>query len=105
MKSQLWIALVAAGLMVAPSAQAQDIQAGEEIYQAQCRVCHGRTAKGLSSYPKLAGREADYLAERLQQYRDGERLGPNTMLMAPQAQGLSDDDITNIASYVAETFK
>ncbi|MEM6677731.1 MAG: c-type cytochrome [Pseudomonadota bacterium] len=95
---------LAAALLCAAPAAAQDIDAGAAQYKSTCRNCHGPTAKGLASYPKLAGQPLDYLVSRLKQYRAGDRLGPNTPLMAPQARDLSDEDILNIASYIVETY-
>ena len=82
-------------------AAAQDVTAGETLYKKECRACHGPTGKGLASYPKLAGQTAEYLADKLQRYRAGEKFGPNTPLMAPRAKNLSDEDIVNIAGFVA----
>ncbi|MEL7138499.1 MAG: cytochrome c [Pseudomonadota bacterium] len=105
MKRWKLVATIAAGLFAAAlPAEAQDVDAGAEVYKSTCRACHGPTAKGLASYPKLAGRSADYLVMRLQQYRSGERLGPNTPLMAPMARQLSDADIANLATYIATEF-
>ena len=100
----------AARLILAPAlvasvgvAQAEeaDLEAGEEHYRGVCRNCHGPTAKGLASFPKLAGQTAQYLAERLEGYRAGEAFGPNTPLMAPHAAELSDAEIADIAAYIA----
>lgn len=79
---------------------AADIEAGEATYKKQCRACHGPTAKGLASYPKLLNQPAEYLVDRLERYRKGEKIGPNTGLMAPRAKKLSDDDIANIAAFI-----
>lgn len=81
-----------------------DIAAGEKHYQKNCRACHGPTAKGLASYPGLAGQTTEYLVERLEVYRSGDKVGPNTMLMRPNAANLSDKDIANIANYLSRTF-
>lgn len=80
---------------------AQDIDKGKTLYKKNCRQCHGPTAKGMASYPKLVGKSAEYLVDRLERYRAGEKFGPNTPLMAPQAKKLSDGDIINISSFVA----
>ena len=77
-----------------------DVTAGEELYMPECRGCHGPTAKGVSSYPKLVGQPAEYLVERLERYRAGEKIGPNTMLMAPRAKNLSDQDIGNVVAFI-----
>ncbi|MCV6585928.1 MAG: c-type cytochrome [Marinibacterium sp.] len=78
-----------------------DVEAAEKLYKRQCRACHGPTAKGLASYPKLAAQPADYIEGRLRQYRAGETLGPNTPLMAPRARKLSDQDIANLAAFIS----
>jgi len=80
---------------------AADLKAGEGLYKKVCRACHGPKAQGMASFPKLAGNDADYLASRLHQYRDGEKVGPNSALMMPVAAKLSDDDIANVAAYIA----
>ncbi len=99
------IAAIAAGILSAAPAGAQNIDEGGELYKRQCRSCHGPTAKGMASYPRLAGKTLEYLVQRLEQYRAGKRLGPNTPLMAPQAKKLSDDDIANIANFIVTTFE
>ncbi|MEL6478924.1 MAG: c-type cytochrome [Pseudomonadota bacterium] len=101
-------ALIAAALtsfLAAAPVAAQDLDSGAKLYKKECRGCHGRTGKGLSSYPKLAGKPQDYLAERLEQYRAGKKLGPNTPLMAPRAKKLSDADIANLSNYIATSFR
>ncbi len=97
-------ALCLSGLAAVP-AVAQDPAAGEEIYQAVCKNCHGPKAQGMASYPKLNDKEVDYLVERLNAYRAGEKIGPNSALMIPHAKRLSDDEITSIAVYVTTAFE
>lgn len=87
-----------------PQAMAQDVEVGKALYKKNCRACHGPTAKGLASYPKLIGHPAEYLVDRLERYRAGEKFGPNTPLMAPRAKKLSDDDITNIVTFIVTSF-
>jgi len=82
-----------------------DLEAGEAAYQAVCRNCHGPKAQGLASFPKLADKDADYLTGRLKTYRAGESVGPNSMLMIPHAQGLSDQEIANIVGYITTAFQ
>ncbi|MEO1531590.1 MAG: c-type cytochrome [Pseudomonadota bacterium] len=105
MKSATLIAAIAIGISGIAHAEAPDLEAGGKLYKNECRACHGPTAKGLASYPKLAGKTQEYLVDRLEQYRAGKRLGPNTALMAPRAKNLSDDDITNITGFIVENFK
>lgn len=96
-------ATASAAATASQSAQA-DFEAGEALYKKQCRGCHGPTAKGLASYPKLRGHPAEYLTDKLERYRAGEKFGPNTPLMAPRAKKLSDDDITNIVHFIVTKF-
>ena len=88
-----------------PDIAAADLMAGEKLYQAVCRNCHGPTAKGMASFPKLAGHDAQYLSTQLAEYRSGARLGPNTALMAPHAKELSDEEIIDLAAYIATEFE
>ena len=78
-----------------------DIEAGQALYKKECRGCHGPTAKGLASYPKLRDQTVEYLVDKLERYRAGEKFGPNTPLMAPRAKKLSDEDIVNISNFIA----
>ena len=87
------------------SEQEFDTAAGEELYQSVCRNCHGPKAQGVASYPRLADKDMEYITGRLERYRDGERIGPNSMLMIPHARDLSDDDITNLAGYITTSFE
>lgn len=86
-------------------AQQTDIDAGETIYSKVCVNCHGPAGQGLASFPALAGRDAEYIASRLTQYRAGEKVGANSALMMPNAVDLSDDDIASLAAYVSTTFQ
>ena len=86
-------------------AGAQDLTLGETLYRETCRNCHGPKAQGMASFPKLAGQSEDYLVMRLEQYRAGEKVGPNSPLMQPHAAGLSDDDIASLAAHIATTFE
>ncbi len=78
-----------------------DLDAGEALYQGSCRNCHGPDAQGMASFPQLAGKEMSYLESRLQQYRAGERVGPNSAIMYPVARDLSDEDVVNVSAFIA----
>merc|ERR1711918_75547 len=73
-----------------------DIGAGEERYSQNCGNCHGPAGMGLASYPKLSGKEVSYLVVRLETYRAGKKIGPNSSLMIMMASELSDVEITNL---------
>jgi len=82
-------------------AQAADTAAGKSLYASNCAQCHGPTAKGMASFPALAGKDADYLQSRLETYRAGEKVGANSSLMIPNARNLSDDDIANLSAFLS----
>ena len=81
---------------------AGDLQAnvkGEATGQS-CVDCHGLDGNQPldPTYPKIGGQYADYLGHALQQYRSGQR---DHALMSNQAQGLSDQQIADLAAYFA----
>ena len=55
----------------------------------------------MASYPKLAGKPVPYLVEKLEAYRAGTRIGPNSDLMIMNAEPLTDDEIANLAAYLS----
>ena len=67
-----------------------------------CTGCHGvpgyRNAYPSFHVPKLGGQNADYVEIALQSYRSGRR--PHATMQA-QAAALSDQDIADIAAYLA----
>jgi len=77
-----------------------DIEAGKTRYAQNCGNCHGPGGMGLASYPKLKGKEISYLIDKLNTYRAGTRIGPNSDLMIMMAQPLSDAEIANLAAYL-----
>ena len=50
--------------------------------------------------PKLKGQTAEYIVGRLNQYRNGEKVGSQSNMMWGQAAGLSDTDINDLAEYI-----
>lgn len=87
-------------LLSTAQAQAADSAAGEALYGDTCANCHGPTAKGMASYPRLVGKDSAYVTDRLNTYRAGEKVGPNSMLMIPMARDLSDEDIANLVAFL-----
>ncbi|WP_299967750.1 c-type cytochrome [uncultured Roseobacter sp.] len=85
-------------------AETVDLEAAERIFRKSCRACHGNKAQGAASYPELADKTPEYIAEKLEIYRSGEKIGPNSILMISHAKKLSDEDIANISVYVATAF-
>ena len=105
MKTGLILSVFALGMMSAPLAVAEDSSVGQKLYKKVCKNCHGPTAKGLASYPKLVGNSAEYLIGRLETYRAKEKIGPNSPLMFPHAAKLSDEDIASLVDYITTEFE
>jgi cytochrome c553 len=95
-------ALLLAMVFLAPPALAEgDAEAGKELGYT-CLGCHGiegyRNAYPSYRVPKLGGQKAGYLVIALQGYRSGERPHPT---MRAQATSLSDQEIEDVAAYLA----
>ena len=93
--------------LVAPDAgnASADTAAGEARYADGCAPCHGRTGRGMASFPSLSGKTAEGISDLLKTYRARERVGANSALMFPVAAGLSDDDIADLAAFISTTFE
>ena len=95
------IALLALALFAQPAIAEGDIAAGKELGYT-CLGCHGiegyRNAYPSYRVPKLGGQKAGYLEIALKGYRAGTRQHPT---MKGQAASLSDQDIADVAAYLA----
>ncbi|MDX1488160.1 MAG: c-type cytochrome [Acidiferrobacterales bacterium] len=65
---------------------------------AKCTGCHGADGLGVGTFPALAGKDADYLAKQLRDYKSGARPNP---MMATIAKSLSEQDIADLAAFYA----
>lgn len=85
----------------AEEAKEPDLDAGERLHR-QCALCHGLHSQGIlgGKYPRLAGMPDYYLMKSLVDYRDGNREHA-AMLVVGGLRGLSDDDLNNLAAYIA----
>ena len=81
---------------------AADISAGETRYKKTCINCHGPAGKGAASYPKISGNEVAYTTDKLETYRSGTEIGPNSGLMIMMAKPLTDEEISNLAAYLID---
>ena len=84
------------------SATAGDAVAGDKRYHQSCHACHGPAGKGVSSYPKISGNPVEYTREKLQAYRSGQKIGPNSGLMIMMAKPLTDEEIENLSAYLKD---
>ena len=94
-------AAAALAVLAAPGAFAADVEAGR-LKANTCMGCHGipgyTNAYPTYRVPKLGGQTAEYLAIALKAYKSGER--PHATMRA-QAANLSDQDIADIAAFLA----
>lgn len=81
------------------AAFAADIDAGQAKVKEVCQACHGMDGNSATAdYPKLGGQYPSYLAKALRDYKSGARKNP---IMLGFAQGLTRQDIDNVAAYYA----
>ena len=81
---------------------AGDPAAGEAKFKSNCKQCHGPAGMGMASYPKVSGNPVDYTRNRLQTYRSGAEIGPNSALMIMMAKPLTDEEIENLSAYLKD---
>ena len=70
---------------------------------AGCAACHGQKGQGMGAFPALAGKDSEYISNRLYQYQNRETVGAMSSTMWAQAGMLSDSDITNLSKFIQET--
>ncbi len=72
---------------------------GKVMFEALgCLGCHGQDGYSTDErYPVLAGKNADWLVQQLEDFQSGERVSPMMNAMAPMAEGFEQV----IAEYLA----
>ena len=100
------IALAAALLAVLPSAQAQDVKAGEKKI-AMCIGCHGipgyqASFPEIHKVPMIAGQNAKYIVSALTAYKKGDRKHPT---MRSIATTLTEQDMADVAAFYEQQGK
>ena len=97
---------------------AADVSRGAAIYREgdaatgtpPCQGCHGADGSGHAwaeqdaayrTYPRLRGQHADYVAQRLKDFRDGKHVSSSSdRIMTPVAKTLDDAAIGAVAGYI-----
>lgn len=73
----------------------QLILRAERLVASRCSQCHGINGEVAGeSFPRLAGRDREYLARQLRDFRSGARRGQMTELV----RDLSDDEIVALGT-------
>jgi cytochrome c553 len=86
------------------------LKLGQRVYRAgnvaakvaACASCHGPTGAGIPTavYPHIGGQHATYVAIQLRNYKSGARNNDPNAMMRTIANGLSEEEIDAVASYI-----
>jgi cytochrome c553 len=83
----------------APVAAKPDLAKGEASFGVVCAACHAADGNSTTPVnPKLAQQHPEYLVKQLQEFKSGKRANA---VMSGMAAALSDDDMRNIAYWLA----
>ncbi len=75
---------------------------GEKIYISMgCYGCHGVSGEGVNDFPKLAGRPAGYIAERLRELKRGIGHTSRKEMMVPYARALDSRQIEAVSAFLS----
>jgi cytochrome c553 len=88
-----------------PAGKPTLIARGKTLYQdgdsaegiPPCAACHGPTAAGTDTYPRLAGQHVQYLMKQLRSFQNNMR---NVAVMHGVATGLKRADMEAVATYL-----
>lgn len=106
MKRFVATATLLAGISAAGTAGAAppkgDPEKGKQIATTVCLVCHGVDGNGTEptnpEFPKLAGKQPEYLFKQLKDFKAGKRKND---IMAGMVANLTPEDYANLALYYA----
>jgi cytochrome c553 len=97
MKNWMVALTIAAAFTAGPTLAGNGDPAAGAQKVAVCGACHGATGNSVNpEWPNLASQGADYIAAQLKAYQQGARVNP---IMAPNAAGLSEQDMADIGAY------
>lgn len=96
-ESLFWAFLVTLLMAFPASTGAAEIP---KIVREVCIACHGADGNGgqpfTPEYPKLAGKQSEYLKKQLRDYQAGKRKNP---VMSPMAANLAPEQIEEVSVY------
>ena len=93
------ITVIAMAALTSVSVAAGNAEAGK-AKSAVCASCHGADGNSANStWPKLAGQHASYIAKQLADFKGKKRNDP---LMSSQATGLSEQDTADLSAYFSK---
>jgi len=99
-------ALIAAALALS-CASLTDVKAadGKALYLSKtCVACHGREGNKpiMSTYPRLAGQDMEYLLVQMKDIKSGARANGATAAMKGVMHLVTDEDMRAIADYLSK---
>ena len=73
------IDLAAVSPLDIPPPEGADLENGEDLFQGDCKSCHGRKAEGMKrkESPPLAGQYSEYLLRQIAMFKKKERIHAN----------------------------
>ena len=93
-----------------PDATAEELAHGEKLatqgdwdrYIVPCSTCHGPDNLGAgSTFPRLAGQHAGYIADQLYAWQSGKRANDPQHLMLAIAERMNDKDIRAVSQWLS----
>lgn len=80
----------------------QQVAKGRELYEKECKVCHGPSGEGSKHkiYPVIAGQHYKYLLHQMTEIRDGKRRNANPEMVRIISK-YSDEQLLAISAYQA----
>lgn len=98
--SLLCAALAALSFSAHAQTAKPDLAKGAALYGQVCVACHAADGNSTTpANPKIAGQHPEYLVKQLQEFKSGKR---DNAVMKGFASALSDDDMRNIAFWLAD---
>jgi cytochrome c553 len=79
---------------------AMQVGKGKELYEKQCKECHGANGEGVKDkfYPVIAGQHYKYLLRQMTEIRDGHRRNANPD-MVKVIKPYTNDQLVAISAY------
>ena len=102
-RAALGLSLLASATAFSAAAQTVPDPAKGQTDAALCAACHQADGSGMNipnadSWPRLAGLDADYMVQQLQDFKSGKRQNAS---MQPFAQMLDEQQMINISAWFA----
>lgn len=75
-------------------------EAGKQLYNSSCFVCHGQEGHGNAQYPRIAGQPYEYLNKTLLKFLHNEPERRNSPMMSI-IQNMNEQQLKDVSAYIA----